>query len=218
MKRLIFTIILTCLVLGDLNAQSRLYPTRETSLPELKKFYSRLDNLLWREGLEHLFLVNPSFFAESACCYDPADSTLVLRVADKNIWYSTYDKDIPDKVTVKEYRCRISKEAKRKWDMLIFSAIMSSSYLATPMGFDGVTYTVYWGSFTAECWSPDEKASNCYQLVKIIESLSDAIRKKDSKRIDNLIPDMESLRLRFESLYPEDVKKDNYWIESNTPY
>ena len=36
---------------------------------------------------------------------------------------------------------------------------------------------------------------------------------KDTERIDNLIPAMESLRVRFESLYPEDLKKNNQWID-----
>lgn len=55
--------------------------------------------------------------------------------------------------------------------------------------------------------------SNCYKLTKIIDSLTEAIKMKDTERIDNLIPAMESLRVRFESLYPEDLKKNNQWID-----
>ena len=226
MKRLIFTIILTCIVLGDMNAQNRLYPMSETTSPTIKEYYHRLDTILSSENLEYLFLVKPSFHPESACFYDPADSTLVLRVADRNIWYSAFGKhskklDTPAKVNVKEYRCHISKEARSKCVMLFFSSIMSSSYLAKPMGTDGITYKIYYGAFTAECWSPNEKESNCYKLAKIIEAISDAIINKDSERIDNIIPVMESLRLKFEALYPEDVKKNNPWVdflEYNTSY
>jgi hypothetical protein len=219
MKRYIFSLIAVFMALCNIDAQDRLYPAHDSSSPVLEEYYSRRDSLLWNgyENKDYLFLVNPSFSAEWACYYDLADSVLVLRVADKNIWYSAYGKKgrklkTPAKVKVKEYRCPVSKEAMDKCNKLFFSAVMSSSYLAVPMGVDGITYKIYWGSFIAECWSPLDD-SNCYKLTEIIDSLTEAIKMKDTERIDNLIPAMESLRVRFESLYPEDLKKNNQWID-----
>lgn len=220
MKRFIFSLIAVFMALCNIYAQDRLYPASHSSLPPiLEEYYSRRDSLLWNgyENKEYLFLVSPSFSAEWACYYDRADSVLVLRVADRNIWYSAYGKKgiklpTPTNVKIKEYRCPVSKEAMDKFNNLLFSAVMSSSYLAMPMGADGITYTIYWGSCVAECWSPLDD-SNCCKLTKIIDLLTDAIKKKDTEAVDNLIPDMESLRLKFESLYPEDLKQNNQWID-----
>ena len=219
MKRYIFSLIAVFMALCNIDAQDRLYPVSDSSTPVLEEYYSRRDRLLWNgyENRDYLFLVSPSFSAEWACYYDLADSVLVLRVADKNIWYSAYGKkgrklETPAKVKVKEYRCPVSKEAMVICKKLFFSAVMSSSYLAEPMGADGITYKIYWGRFVAECWSPLDD-SNCDKLTKIIDSLTEAIKMKDTERIDNLILAMESLRVRFESLYPEDIKKNNQWLD-----
>mgnify|MGYP003304991818 FL=1 len=139
MKRYIFSLIAVFMALCNIDAQDRLYPARGSS-PVLEEYYSRRDSLLWNgyENRDYLFLVNPSFSAEWACYYDLADSVLVLRMADKNIWYSAYGKkgrklETPAKVKVKEYRCPVSKEAMDKCNKLFFSAVMSSKLRLNPV-------------------------------------------------------------------------------------
>ena len=92
-----------------------------------------LDSLLLnnRKLNSFAFTIRPSFTGELGCYYE--NSELVLRIANKCIWYSK-------NIEINEYRCKISDEAANSINQLFFAAIFSSSYLAQPDGLDGETY------------------------------------------------------------------------------
>ena len=103
--------------------------------------------------------------------------------------------------------------AKQSLKRLFTAAVFSSSFLAQPLGADGVTYEILirGGAFAACCWSP-KKGSNCGQIVELLTRLSDAIKNNDSKRIESLIPSADELSRKFEALYPDDVKEGSVFL------
>ncbi len=212
--KLSFLIVLFGLSM-NLNAQSRLFPSRN-SMPSsiLNSYYTKVDSLLLNEGVFNVFAfeIKPSFSGETGCYYDAKDSVLVLRTANQNIWYynngSYKQRNRQIGLVVSEYRCPISQEARQSFNRLFTAAVFSSSYLAEPIGADGVTYEirVRGGSYTASCWSPT-KGSNCGQMEEFLTLLLDAIKRNDSKKVDGLIPSADELSRKFEALYPDDVKE-----------
>ena len=198
---LILVILGLCFTI-ETSAQSRLYPKgRDNSKNSLTAYAARVDSLLLnnRKLNSFAFTIRPSFTGELGCYYE--NSELVLRIANKCIWYSK-------NIEINEYRCKISDEAANSINQLFFAAIFSSSYLAQPDGLDGETYEllVNGGYYTAECWSP-KKNTNCYKLVEILETLASATKENDYVAIENITPKIEELTKEFESLFPEDVKK-----------
>lgn len=198
---LILIIIGLCFTV-EASAQSRLYPTgRDNSKNSLTAYAARVDSLLLnnRKLNSFAFTIRPSFTGELGCYYE--NSELVLRIANKCIWYSK-------NIEINEHRCKISDEAANSINLLFSAAIFSSSYLARPNGLDGETYEILikGGFCTAECWSP-KKDTNCYKLVEILKTLVSATKENDKVAIDNLIPKMTELTKEFVSLFPEDVKE-----------
>ena len=220
MKRLSFAFLIVLFgFTSGLNAQSRLYPSsnhRTSSI--LNSHYTKVDSLLLNGGSinDFAFEIRPSFSGETGCYYDAADSVLVLRTANQNIWYYRSNDGLkkmrtnPKELVISEYRCPISQAAKQSLERLFTAAVFSSSFLAEPIGADGVTYdiSIKAGRYTASCWSP-KKGSNCGQIVELLTHLSDAIKKNDSKRIESLIPSADELSRKFEALYPDDVKEES---------
>lgn len=182
---------------AGVNAQSRLYPKgREHSQGPLKRYHAKIDSLLLNNGKldDFAFTIEPSFEGEQGCYYDNETSELVLKVANKNIWYSA-------KVEVAEHRCSISRSTASLIEELFSAAVLSSSYLAQPNGLDGVTYEILinGGYYTAECWSP-KKDTNCHKLVRILEELSAAVKINDQVAVENLIPEIKELTTVFKEL------------------
>ena len=223
MKRILFAFLIVLFgITSGLNAQSRLYPSsnRRTS-SILNSYYTKVDSLLLNGGSinDFAFEIRPSFSGETGCYYDVKDSVLVLRTANQSIWYygmnngSFKQRKHQEKLVISEYRCPISQVAKQSLKRLFTAAVFSSSFLAQPLGADGVTYEILirGGAFAACCWSP-EKGSNCGQIVELLTRLSDAIKNNDSKRIESLIPSADELSRKFEALYPDDVKEGSVFL------
>lgn len=223
MKRILFAFLIALFgITSGLNAQSRLYPS---SNHIGDSYYTIVDSLLLKgnDFIEFAFEIRPSFSGETGCYYDVKDSVLVLRTANQNIWYygGYYGRNNglfkrrkhQEKLVISEYRCPISQVAKQSLKRLFTAAVFSSSFLAQPLGADGVTYEILirGGAFAACCWSP-EKGSNCGQIVELLTCLSDAIKNNDSKRIESLIPSADELSRKFEALYPDDVKEGSVFL------
>lgn len=200
MKRFLLLICsIYLLFLGwDSLSQTRLTPTlRQGSWHE--EYQSRRDSLLLggvrSDGF--VFIISPSFSGEIACFCKK--STLVIRAADKNIWYH-------HRANIKEYRCDVSREVMLHLDRLINAAVLSSSYLAHNLPcLDGTRYEVrtFGDSYRAECDSPGY--SNCCELVKILESIWGAVLSNDSLKIERLLPAIDKLTLAFIELLPKDI-------------
>ena len=222
MKRILFAFLIVLFgITSGLNAQSRLYPSSNHSNHIVDSYYTIVDSLLLKgnDFIEFAFEIRPSFSGETGCYYDVKDSVLVLRTANQNIWYyGGYNglfkrRKHQEKLVISEYRCPISQVAKQSLKRLFTAAVFSSSFLAQPLGADGVTYEILirGGAFAACCWSP-EKGSNCGQIVELLTRLSDAIKNNDSKRIESLIPSADELSRKFEALYPDDVKEGSVFL------
>ena len=215
MKRFIFSILVLCAGFQiGLHAQSRLHPISRYASSS-NRYLERVSNLLSNDGRfrDFAFEIRPSFSGETGCYYNHEDSTLVLRVAQKNIYYFDLHakegkkKKKAEDVDIIEYRCPISPGATTSFRRLFYAAVFSSSYFSKRRGNDGTTYQLFTlGGYTAECWSPGDNDSNCGKLVAILESLTEAIKSNDPQAIDNLIPTVEQLTRSFEELFPEDVK------------
>ena len=213
MKRLSFAFLIVLFgFTSGLNAQSRLYPSSNHRAKSIiESYYTRLDSLLLNGGDFNYFAfeIKPSFSGETGCYYDVKDSVLVLRTANQSIWYYKQQKH-QKKLKISEYRCPISQAARKSFNRLFSAAVFSSSFLAEPLGLDGVTYEirVLGGMYAASCWSP-KKGSNCGQMVEFITNLSDAIKRNDFQKIECLISYADELSLKFEALYPEDVEENS---------
>ena len=187
----------------ETNAQSRLYPRgRDHSINSLSRYYARVDSLLLnnRNLDDFAFTIRGSFTGEQGCYYSTKNSELVLKIANKNLWYSRKSK-------IDEYRCKISRSSAKLLDELFTAAVFSSSFLAQPDGLDGVTYEILvnGGYYTAECWSP-RKGTNCHKLVEILEEVASATKNNDQAAIENQVTKIKELTEEFKKLYPEDVK------------
>lgn len=192
----------------EASAQSKLYPKgRDNSKNSLTAYAARVDSLLLnnRKLDSFAFTIRPSFTGEQGCYYDHESSELVLKIANKCIWYSK-------NIEIKEYRCKISGKTANSINQLFSAAVFSSSYLAQPSGLDGETYEILinGGYYTAECWSP-KKDTNCYKLVEILETLASATKVNDQTAIENITPKIAELTKEFESLFPEDVKNNRIY-------
>lgn len=218
MKRIVLSVFLICFGLsGNVSAQSRLCPAGDNT-PSNLKYYQKVDSLLLNGGdySSFAFEIRPSFSAESGCWFDDKDSVLVLRTANQNIYFRNTVKEMALAAT--EYRCPVSKEAVQTLNKLFISATLSSSFLARPYGgHDGTAYQLFslGRRFSAECWTPKDKESNCGKLVDILLSLHNAIQNNSPQDIDNLIPTAEALTKQFEDLYPEDLKEKSFWTKED---
>ena len=213
MKRLICILLLLCWALS-FHAQSRLFPSSEYRSDS--SFAQMLLN--GNKYNDFAFAVRPSFDKNSGCWYDANDSVLVLREAlppslAPKIVGSSKNK-YSQKLKVMEFRCKITPSVAESIRQLFLAAVYSSSYLAAKYaGCDGTTYQLFvkGGLFSASCWSPTDN-SNCGMLVNILGLVSEAIRNNNPQVINALIPDIEALTLRFEALYPDDVKDPVFFL------
>ena len=222
MRIVLFSILIVSLGLcSEVYAQDRLYPVSRT-VPALSlsaRYYAKVDSLLLNNGAfsDFAFEIRPSFAAESGCYYDKRDSSLVLRISDRNIWYAILTKngkkqELPDDVRISEYHCSIPSATTKQLRHLFFAAVFSSSYSAEPLGTDGTVYelSVFGGRFSAACRSPHDN-SNCFKLTEILSSLVTAIKTNNPATIEDLTPTIEALAQQFEALIPDYNKENNVW-------
>ena len=93
MRTVLLSVMIVSLGLcSEVYALDRLYPVAR-SVPALSsnaRYHAKVDSLLLNNGVfsDFAFEIRPSFTAESGCYYDNKDSSLVLRISDRNIWYA----------------------------------------------------------------------------------------------------------------------------------
>ena len=212
MKARLF-IVLLLLSIYPAFSQERLAPVGRSSEYE---YYQRVDNLLIGRGRnKFVFQVRPSF--EPAFCLFFSDETkeLVLREAEKNIWYtekwyspskhSRKSRNPKNAITIKEYRCSVSARISEKLDSLFMSAVFSSSLMTGSGGLDGTIFELrtFGGRYAAYCWSPKQDSSNCSRLVCVLEALCGFVKEDNLNGIDGLLPEIDSLTTIFTDLLPQ---------------
>ena len=188
-------------------SQERLVPVGRSASYE---YYERVDNLLIGRGRnKFVFQVRPSFDPETCLCFSDETKELVLREAEKNIWYteewyssskhSRKCRRRKNNITIKEYRCPISARISEKLDSLFMSAVLSSSLMSSSRGLDGTTFELrtFWGHYAAFCWSPKQDESNCSRLVSVLEALCELVKDNNINGIEDLVPEIDALTTIF---------------------
>ena len=194
-------------------SQERLVPVGRSASYE---YYERVDNLLIGSGRnKFVFQVRPSFDPEVCLYFSVETMELVLREAEKNVWYtekwyspskhSRKCRGRKNNITIKEYRCPVSASFSEKLDSLFMSAIFSSSLMSSSPGLDGTTFELrtFWGRYAAFCWSPKRDASNCSRLVSVLEALCEFVKDNNNDGIEGLVLEIDALTAIFSDLLPQ---------------
>lgn len=163
----------------------------------------------------------PSFSAEESvyCVRTASGYKLVMRRAEKNIWYAARDivydriedensirferndvrwEDVDLKMKVSEKELGITYNQAMALKQLISLAVNTSSPMASVLGLDGETTVFFHNGYAAECWSPQD--GKLKQLVKITRAMKEAVQKNDNTIIQEMLPQVQSLTQEFQKL------------------
>lgn len=163
----------------------------------------------------------PSFSAEESvyCVRTASGYKLVMRRAEKNIWYAARDivydriedensirfernnvrwEDVDLKMKVSETELFITDNQASALKQLISLAVNTSSPMASVIGLDGETTVFFHNGYAAECWSPQD--GKLKQLVDITRVMKEAVQKNDNTIIQEILPQVQSLTKEFQKL------------------
>ena len=87
---------------------------------------------------------------------------------------------------------------------LVKHAVNTASYTYNNTGNGGIYYYFFDRYHVAYVWSPRQN-SNTDVLVETLSGVMEAVKKKNQKDIDALMPRVDSLTHIFKSLYPEEI-------------
>ena len=150
----------------------------------------------------------PAFSSEYALTFTDDGNVLTLTQAKENLWYHFNDeieseskiKYSPELVT--SYYVQVPDSVMDMLQMLVESAIETSSYLFERRGLDGITYHFESSGNAAECWSPNGR---CGDLVKIFDQCCRAVMNNDVDSIIKLMPQCREMTVSFRMDYPSDL-------------
>ena len=158
----------------------------------------------------------PSFFymslpagsSEYALTFTDDGNVLTLTQAKENLWYHFNDeieseskiKYSPELVT--SYYVQVPDSVMDMLQMLVESAIETSSYLFEKRGFDGTTYCFESSGNAAKCWSPNGR---CGELVRIFDQCCRAVMNNELDSITVLMPRCREMTASFRMDYPSDL-------------
>lgn len=163
----------------------------------------------------------PSFSAEESvyCVRTASGYKLVMRRAEKNIWYAARDivydriedensvrfernnvrwEDVDLKMKVSETELFITDNQASALKQLISLAVNTSSPMASVLGLDGETTVFFHNGYGAECWSPQD--GKLKKLVEITRAMKEAVQKNDNTIIQEILPQVQSLTQEFQKL------------------
>ena len=160
----------------------------------------------------------PSFFymslpagsSEYALTFTDDGNVLTLTQAKENLWYHfrPYDK-IESEIKIKyspelvtSYYVQVPDSVMDMLQMLVESAIETSSYLFEKRGYDGTTYCFESSGIAAECWSPNGR---CGELVRIFDQCCRAVMNNELDSITVLMPRCREMTASFRMDYPIDL-------------
>lgn len=153
-------------------------------------------------------VLGPSYINEDAECMmmvhpDIYTSSDVLYIGLKRSSKEMYKLVVKDMKKVTHKMNSDSLTIKRLSD-LVKHAVNTASYTCENIGFDGVFYYFFDRNHVAYVWSPRQN-SNTDVLVETLSGVMEAVKKKNQKDIDALMPRVDSLTHIFKSLYPEEI-------------
>ena len=160
----------------------------------------------------------PSFSAEESVygVRTASGYKLVMRRAERNIWYAARDivydrienensirfernnvrwEDVDLKMKVSEIELFITDNQASALKQLISLAVNTSSPMASDLGLDGETTVFFHNGYAAECWSPD--GGKLKRLVDITNTIKRAVQQNDSTMIQDVLPEVQSLSREF---------------------
>ena len=163
----------------------------------------------------------PSFSAEESvyCVRTASGYKLVMRRAERNIWYAARDivydriedensirfernnvrwEDVDLKMKVSETELFITDNQASAIKQMISLAVNTSSPMASVIGLDGETTVFFHNGYAAECWSPQD--GKLKQLIDIIKAMKEAVQKNDNTIIQEILPQVQSLTKEFQKL------------------
>ena len=155
-----------------------------------------------------IYMSLPSFTSEYALTSTDDGNVLTLTQAKEDLWGHFYDK-IESKSKIKyspelvtSYQLQVPDSVLDILQMLVKSAIETSSYLFEKRGFDGITYHFESSGNAAECWTPNGR---CGELVKIFDQCCRAVMNNDVDSIIKLMPQCREMTVSFRMDYPSDL-------------
>ena len=181
------------------------------------------------------FMCRPSWSGEQSVYLEKTDDgkyKLVMRQAERNIWYAArdivYDR-IEDEKSIRFERNKVrwedvvldmkidEKELEITADQatvlygLFRMAIYSSTPTAQSIGLDGETIKFFFNDYAAECWSPEE--GKLKRLVDITKAIKQAIKENDNAMIEDILPEVRTLTQEFHDAIPDWGKEnlDSYF-------
>lgn len=155
-----------------------------------------------------IYMSRPAFTSEYTLTSTRDGNMLTLTQAKENLWYHFIDeidsnskiKYSPELVT--SYYMQVPDSVMDMLQMLVESAIETSSFLFDRRGLDGITYHFESSGNAAECWSPNGR---CGELVKIFDQCCRAVMNNDVDSIIKLMPQCREMTLSFRMDYPSDL-------------
>lgn len=168
--------------------------------------HGQLDD--WDNYPLFIFSSCPSFTGEYVLTATPNDNVLTLTQAKENLWYHFND-EIESKSKIKyspelvtSYYMQVPDSVMDMLQMLVESAIETSSYLFEKRGYDGTTYCFESSRNAAKCWSPNGR---CGELVRIFDQCCRAVMNNELDSITVLMPRCREMTASFRMDYPSDL-------------
>ena len=155
-----------------------------------------------------IFSSRPSFTGEYVLTGTRKGNVLTLTQAKENLWYQFNDQlesklsieYLPQLVT--SFQMQVPDSVMDMLQMLVESAIETSSYLFEKRGYDGTTYCFESSRNAAKCWSPNGR---CGELVRIFDQCCRAVMNNELDSITVLMPRCREMTASFRMDYPSDL-------------
>ena len=168
--------------------------------------HGQLDD--WGNYPLFIYMSRPSFTGEYVLTGAREGNVLTLTQAKENLWYHFNDeieseskiKYSPELVT--SYYMQVPDSVMNMLQMLVESAIETSSYLFEKRGYDGTTYCFESARNAAKCWSPNGR---CGELVRIFDQCCRAVMNNELDSITVLMPRCREMTASFRMDYPSDL-------------
>lgn len=168
--------------------------------------HGQLDD--WGNYPLFIYMSRPSFTGEYVLTGAREGNVLTLTQAKENLWYHFNDeieseskiKYSPELVT--SYYVQVPDSVMDMLQMLVESAIETSSYLFEKRGYDGTTYCFESARNAAKCWSPNGR---CGELVRIFDQCCRAVMNNELDSITVLMPRCREMTASFRMDYPIDL-------------
>ena len=181
--------------------------------------HGQLDD--WDNYPFFIYTSRPSFTGEYVLTGTRKDNVLTLTQAKENLWYYFCDQ-LESKRSIKyspklvtSFQMQVPDSVINMLQLLVKSAVATSSYLFESLGCDGTTYCFESAGKAATCWSPDGR---CGELVRIFDQCCRAVMNNELDSITVLMPRCREMTISFRMDYPSDFFALQQSLETTADY